>query len=689
MEDSIIDDGGLEGCIEEMGELAKDKSPYLGMEFPSEEAVYEFYNEYGRIVGFSIRRDYCNKSKKDGVMTSRKFVCYKEGEREKDKRYTMIKNPRSETRTNSKAFMHISFKRELLKWIVSKFDNNHNHPLHLPQCTHLMPSQRKVYDAQGINIDIADETEISLKASHDLISAIAGAKEFVGFTREDQKTYLRAKRQRNLQYGEAGSLLRYFQQQVAENPYFYYAIQLDVDEMITNIFWADHQMITDYGLFGDAVSFDTTFRTNKEYCPLALFSGFNHFRMIVIFGAALLYDETAESFEWLFETFLDAMSGKKPVSFFTDQDQAMAKAISQIMPEVFYGLCTFHLMQNALKHLDKRYEEISAIYDSRQKLPRMKLKKSPILIQVASLYTPPIFDLFHCELDTSLCCQVKQFHELEGEVKCVIGLYGNGEEYIVEGRVEVIGLRGEKSCQEIHCTCKKFENFGILCSHAIKALDRINVMKIPERLDAKDCEVEEKNVVMDEDDPKLLILARYRDLCPRMMKLATQASMHKSAYQLVDEGIKELCVKVNNMMKGVENFGTNELDVDDPNFAQVKGIKKKDVGHKGRGRLKPWYEMMNKKTKVVSQPTRLNYWLIKQHYKCSKFILKPTTDYIVLVYLLFMVFYGVKCWESLLATIDKLWGISLNLVGHNPMETEFRNESSFDFSIYSQPPPQN
>ena len=45
------------------------------------------------------------------------------------------------------------------------------------------------------------------------------------------------------------------------------------------------------------------------------------------------------------------MSGKKPISFFTDQDQAMAKAISKIMPEVFHGLCTFHLMQNALKHL--------------------------------------------------------------------------------------------------------------------------------------------------------------------------------------------------------------------------------------------------------------------------------------------------------------------------------------------------
>ena len=76
--------------------------------------------------------------------------------------------------------MHISYKRDLSKWIVSKFDSNHTHPLHLPQCTHLMPSQRKICDAQGINIDIADKTGISLKASHDLISTIAGGKEFVG-----------------------------------------------------------------------------------------------------------------------------------------------------------------------------------------------------------------------------------------------------------------------------------------------------------------------------------------------------------------------------------------------------------------------------------------------------------------------------------------------------------------------------
>ena len=56
-------------------------------------------------------------------------------------------------------------------------------------------------------------------------------------------------------------------------------------------------MIVDYKLFGDVVSFDTMYRTNKEYRPLAMFVGFNHHRDSAIFEAALLYDETIDTFQ--------------------------------------------------------------------------------------------------------------------------------------------------------------------------------------------------------------------------------------------------------------------------------------------------------------------------------------------------------------------------------------------------------
>jgi hypothetical protein len=99
-------------------------------------------------------------------------------------------------------------------------------------------------------------------------------------------------------------------------------------------------MIVDYVYFGDMMTFDTTFGTNKELRPLAVFTGLNHHKGVVIFGAALLYDEIVESFKWLFESFLDAHAGKKPRSIFTDQDAAMAKALGEVMPETWHGLCT-------------------------------------------------------------------------------------------------------------------------------------------------------------------------------------------------------------------------------------------------------------------------------------------------------------------------------------------------------------
>lgn len=59
----------------------------------------------------------------------------------------------------------------------------------------------------------------------------------------------------------------------------------------------------------------------------------NHHKQAVVFGAALLYDETIELFKWLFETFLWAISEKHPKTILTNQSATMAKAISEVFPE--------------------------------------------------------------------------------------------------------------------------------------------------------------------------------------------------------------------------------------------------------------------------------------------------------------------------------------------------------------------
>ena len=110
-----------------------DNTPCMGMQFDSEEDAYRFYNNYGGTVGFSVRKAYHNKSLKDGVLIYKKYVCCKQGQRSKDQRDWKTTKARAETRTNCPAHICISLKRDIRKFVVSKWEDQHNHILHLPE----------------------------------------------------------------------------------------------------------------------------------------------------------------------------------------------------------------------------------------------------------------------------------------------------------------------------------------------------------------------------------------------------------------------------------------------------------------------------------------------------------------------------------------------------------------------------
>ncbi|KAL0005429.1 hypothetical protein SO802_012990 [Lithocarpus litseifolius] len=88
-----------------------------------------------------------------------------------------------------------------------------------------------------------------------------------------------------------------------------------------------------YQYFGDVVTFDTTYQTNRYKMPSVPFTGVNHHHQSVMFGCALLVNETAESYTWLLKTWLNAMPGNPPSTIITDDDKDMAKAT---VDEEFY-----------------------------------------------------------------------------------------------------------------------------------------------------------------------------------------------------------------------------------------------------------------------------------------------------------------------------------------------------------------
>jgi transposase-like protein len=59
---------------------------------------------------------------------------------------------------------------------------------------------------------------------------------------------------------------------------------------------------------------------------------------------------------------LKAHNNKQPKTIYTDQDSVMWKAVKEVFVEAWYGLCTFHIMQNAYKHLSGSNNEESSTF---------------------------------------------------------------------------------------------------------------------------------------------------------------------------------------------------------------------------------------------------------------------------------------------------------------------------------------
>ncbi|XP_027124340.1 protein FAR1-RELATED SEQUENCE 5-like [Coffea arabica] len=180
--------------------LVEDGTPELEMEFNSEDDAYKFYNKYAFKMGFSVCKDYLNKDK-NGVTTYRRYSCCKESVKRKYESDVMPKRTRTLTKTGCGVKIIIVLHRGTMKYRVHDLVLEHNHELHIAQCSHMMPLQRKVSEVQGFKIEISEDAGFSLKQSHELVGKEVGEMGNMGYTRDDFKQYLCTKRERSLKYG--------------------------------------------------------------------------------------------------------------------------------------------------------------------------------------------------------------------------------------------------------------------------------------------------------------------------------------------------------------------------------------------------------------------------------------------------------------------------------------------------------
>ncbi|XP_074361276.1 protein FAR1-RELATED SEQUENCE 5-like [Apium graveolens] len=123
-----------------------------------------------------------------------------------------------------------------------------------------------------------------------------GGHENMPFNKKDYENYMRIVRRLRLEEGDVVALQYYFNKAQLVDSNFYYSIDLDDENKIKNLFWADARCRAAYKEFRDVMTFDTTYLTNKYDMLFAPFVGVNHHGQSILLGCGLISNEDTPTF---------------------------------------------------------------------------------------------------------------------------------------------------------------------------------------------------------------------------------------------------------------------------------------------------------------------------------------------------------------------------------------------------------
>ncbi|XP_052108192.1 protein FAR1-RELATED SEQUENCE 5 [Arachis duranensis] len=342
--DGIADVGSLN-----LKSLTVDEIKLL--HFPDLNVAFSFYNFYAKMNGFSARRSKLRRNV-NGDVTQQSFVCFRQGFREVksyDESSQRKREPKPETRCGCQAEMRVHVHIDTGRWIVTYFQEVHNHEMLADELTFMLPGHRKM-DASAID-QMNMMLKVGIKTPQIYASFVntAGGFHNVPFLKRDM--YNQIDKQRRLLGGDAMACLKFLQSTAKDDSGMFVRYLADKEDRLVHLFWSDKCSQLDYHIFGDVLAFDATYRKNKYMCPLVVFSGVNHHNQTIVFAAALISNENEDTYTWLLQQFLECMNGKAPQCVITDGHGAMKKAIESVLPSAYHRLCAWHLIRNATANL--------------------------------------------------------------------------------------------------------------------------------------------------------------------------------------------------------------------------------------------------------------------------------------------------------------------------------------------------
>lgn len=321
------------------------------MRFNSSYEAQRFCNEYSYMARFSLvlASSYHTTSKKrKNEVTKITLRCNKYGkhyDKDEDPIESIVPERQTSILAKTGCKVAIIIKETNGIWTITSAHLEHNHGLGTNSEAKFFRTHKYMSTEEKAMIRTLKKVNIPTRNMVAILSYMRGGRAALPYDDKDVANYS-SKVGRERTMNDMTQVLQFFSEKQAENHGFYYSIDMDGSNKVKNIFWADAKAREYYKLYGDCISFDTTFLTNKYNLPFALIVGISAHGNTYIFACAFLGDETADTFMWVFKQFLSAMNEKHPQTVITDQDAAMMKAVAQVFPNARHRICWFHVKKN-------------------------------------------------------------------------------------------------------------------------------------------------------------------------------------------------------------------------------------------------------------------------------------------------------------------------------------------------------
>lgn len=355
-------------------------SPYVGMVFKSDDDAFEYYGNFARKNGFSIRKERSRLSPQLGIY-KRDFVCYRSGFAPAKKKPTGEHHrDRKSVRCGCDAKMYLS--KEVVdgvsQWFVVQFSNVHNHELLEDDQVRLLPAYRKIQEADQERILLLSKAGFPI---HRIVKVLELEKGIQGgqlpFLERDVRNFVQ-NRKKVVQENDALltekrendtlELLEACKVTKEADEDFVYDFTVDENDKVEHIAWSYGDSVHAYTMFGDAVYFDTTYQSITYGMLFGAWLGIDNHGRTIFFGCVLLQDETPRSFSWALQTFVRFMRGRCPQTIITDLDPGLRDAITSELPNTKHVISIWNILPKVSSwfsvSLGSRYAEFKSDLDA-------------------------------------------------------------------------------------------------------------------------------------------------------------------------------------------------------------------------------------------------------------------------------------------------------------------------------------